>query len=160
MTIKPSKFNNDNPDIITFPAAVFVTFFITGIITDRALSYGLVFDGFRHPFGWVITLIGIVLYGWASRQFLKAATFIRVRKPTITLVTKGPYKFSRNPMYIAATMIYAGFSLAFGKSITLVFLIPCLAVLQYGVIVREEDYLKAKFGDKYLKYQNKVRRWV
>ena len=160
MTIKPLKFYNDNPEVITFPTAIFGTFFIIGIITDQALYHSLVFDGFRHQFGWIMILIGLVLYGWASKQFFKATTHIRVRKPAVTIVTKGPYKFSRNPMYIAATMVYAGLSLTFGKLITLVFLIPCLVVLHYGVIVREEEYLKGKFGEKYLKYQSKVRRWI
>ena len=160
MTIKPLKFYNDNPEVITFPTVIFGTFFIIGIITDRGLNQNLVFDGFQHPFGWVIIIIGLFLYGWASKHFFIATTNIRVRKPAVTVVTKGPYKFSRNPMYIAATIIYVGLAIAFGKSITLFFLIPCLAVLHYGVVVREEEYLKTKFGDKYLKYESKVRRWI
>ena len=122
MTIQPSNLNNDNPEVTTLPAVIFATFFIIGIITDRALNPSLVFDGFRHPFGWVIIIIGLVLYGWASRQFFRATTYIKVRKPAITIVTSGPYKFSRNPMYIASAMVYVGFSIAFGKLITLVFL--------------------------------------
>jgi len=160
MNIQPSNLNNDNPEVTTLPAVIFATFFIIGFITDRALNHSLAFDGFRHPFGWVIIIIGLVLYGWASKHFFIATTNIRVRKTAVTVVTQGPYKFSRNPMYIAATIIYVGLSIAFGKSITLIFLIPCLAVLHFGVIVREEEYLKTKFGDKYLKYQSKVRRWI
>ena len=160
MTIKPLKFYNDNPEVITFPTAIFGTFFIIGIITDQALYHSLVFDGFRHQFGWIMILIGLVLYGWASKQFFRGMAYTKVRQPAVEIVTKGPYKFSRNPMYIAATIIYVGLSIAFGKSITLIFLIPCLAVLHYGVIVREEDYLKTKFGNTYSKYQSKVRRWI
>lgn len=160
MTNKLSKLDNDNPEVITFPTVIFATFFIIGIITDRALNHTLFFDGFRHPFGWVSILIGIVLFGWASKQFVGATTYIKVSKPAVTLITQGPYKFSRNPMYIAAMMVYAGLAIAFGKSTTLVLLIPCLAVLHFGVIIREEDYLQAKFGDKYSRYQNKVRRWI
>ena len=160
MTTKPSNLNNDNPEVITFPIVIFATFLIIGIITDRALNHDFVFGELRHPFGWAIMLIGLVLYGWASKQFFTATTYIRVRKPAITIVTSGPYKFSRNPMYIASAMVYVGFSIAFGKLITLVFLLPCLAVLHFGVIVREERNLEAKFGDQYSKYQSKVRRWI
>ena len=160
MTNKWADLDNDNPEVITFPSVIFATFFIIGIITDRALNHTLFFDGFHHPFGWPLILIGLILFGWASKEFIGATTPIKVRKPAITIVTKGPYKFSRNPMYIAATIVYAGLAIAFGKTMTLAFLIPCLAVLHYGVIVREEDYLKAKFGDNYSIYQSKVRRWI
>jgi protein-S-isoprenylcysteine O-methyltransferase Ste14 len=160
VTIKPPQLNNDNPEIITFPTAIFATFFITGIISDRALNYNLLFDGFRHPFGWAIILIGLILYGWASKQFFRGMIYTKAKQPAVAIVTKGPYKFSRNPMYLAASMVYLGLSITFGKTITLVFLIPCLAVLHYGVILREENHLKAKFGDQYLKYQSKVRRWI
>jgi len=121
MTANWQNFDNDNPEVITFPPVIFATFFIMGAITDRALSHTLNFDGFHHPSGWALIVIGLLLVGWASNHFVGAKTPINVRKPTTTVVTDGPYKFSRNPMYVAATMVYAGLAVAFGKSVTLVF---------------------------------------
>ncbi len=150
----------DSPDVLTFPPVIYATFFIIGIITDRDLSHSMEFYGFRHPSGWALVLIGTLIVAWAVARFVKAKTHVDVRKPATTIVTDGPYKFSRNPMYLAATLLYAGIAVSFGKTVTLACLIPCLIVLHYGVIVREERYLEAKFGDQYRNYCSKVRRWI
>jgi protein-S-isoprenylcysteine O-methyltransferase Ste14 len=63
-------------------------------------------------------------------------------------------------MYLAATLLYAGVAIAYGKTVTLALLIPCLVVMHYGVITREERYLDGKFGDAYRTYRAKVRRWL
>jgi protein-S-isoprenylcysteine O-methyltransferase Ste14 len=63
-------------------------------------------------------------------------------------------------MYLAATLLYAGVAIAYGKTATLALLIPCLVVMHYGVITREERYLDGKFGDAYRTYRAKVRRWL
>lgn len=154
----PDEF--DSPDVLTFPPVIYLTFFVIGIITDRALSHSMEFHGFRHPSGWLLVLIGSIIVAWAVARFGKAKTHIDVRKPATAIVTDGPYKFSRNPMYLAATLLYAGISICFGKTVTLGCLIPCLLVLHYGVIVREERYLDAKFGEQYRTYCSRVRRWI
>jgi protein-S-isoprenylcysteine O-methyltransferase Ste14 len=150
----------DSPEVLTFPPVIYATFFIIGIITDRALSHSIEFYGFPHRAGWVLAVIGFLIVGWAVARFVKEKTHVDVRKPATTLVIQGPYRFSRNPMYLAATLLYAGVAIAYGKTATLVFLIPCLIVMHYGVITREERYLDGKFGDTYRDYRTKVRRWL
>jgi protein-S-isoprenylcysteine O-methyltransferase Ste14 len=63
-------------------------------------------------------------------------------------------------MYLAATLLYAGVALSLSLVWTLAALIPCLVVLHYGVILREERYLEGKFGQRYLDYRARVRRWL
>ncbi|MBK19849.1 MAG: protein-S-isoprenylcysteine methyltransferase [Rhodospirillaceae bacterium] len=150
----------DSPNVITFPPVIYGTFFIIGIITDRALSHSLDFHGYRHPVGWVLVAVGAFIVCWALAQFIKSKTHVDVRKPATTLVTDGPYRFSRNPMYLAASLLYAGIAIAFGKVATLACLLPCVFVLHYGVIKREEHYLEEKFGDEYTQFRARIRRWL
>ncbi|NKB22259.1 MAG: DUF1295 domain-containing protein [Alphaproteobacteria bacterium] len=150
----------DSPDVLTFPPVIYLTFFVIGIITDRALSHSIGFQGFSHPAGWVLAATGFLIVCWAVTRFIRQKTHVDVRKPATTIVTDGPYRFSRNPMYLAATLLYAGIVIAYGKMATLGCLIPCLIVMHYGVIAREERYLEGKFSDSYRDYCAKVRRWI
>jgi protein-S-isoprenylcysteine O-methyltransferase Ste14 len=162
MTGKPTNPSTeaDSPEVLTFPPVIYGTFFIIGIITDRALGHSLEFFGFPHRAGWALVVIGFLIVGWAIARFVKEKTHVDVRKPATTLVCDGPYRFSRNPMYLAATLLYAGVAIAFGKTATLGLLIPCLIVMHYGVITREERYLDGKFSETYRDYRAKVRRWL
>ena len=152
--------NTDGPEVITFPSVIFATFLIVGLVTDRALIHTLEFYGYPHPGGWSFIILGILLFCWSSAHFIKAKTFIDIRKPATKLITRGPYKISRNPMYLSNTLIYLGISIVFGQTVTLVCILPCLFVLHYYAIVKEEQYLELKFGNIYLSYRQRVRRWV
>ena len=68
--------------------------------------------------------------------------------------------FSRNPMYIALTLLYLGIAIYFGLVWALLLLPFALATIHYGVIIREESYLERKFGEDYLAYKSRVRRWI
>jgi protein-S-isoprenylcysteine O-methyltransferase Ste14 len=81
-------------------------------------------------------------------------------KPTSALVVDGPYRYSRNPIYLADALIYIGISVVIDTLWPILLLPIALAVLQQGVIAREERYLERKFGDQYRQYQASVRRWL
>ncbi len=76
------------------------------------------------------------------------------------LVTSGPYRFTRNPMYLGMASLYAGIALAFGLLWSLALLLAVLVVIDRGVIAREERYLERRFGDEYRIYKQQVRRWL
>ena len=76
------------------------------------------------------------------------------------LVTEGPFQFSRNPIYLALTLIYCGIGMAADSGWVLGLVVPVLAVMRYGVIAAEERYLEAKFGEAYRHYKGHVRRWL
>ena len=95
-----------------------------------------------------------------ARRFLAAGTNIPPNLPTTALVVDGIYGRTRNPLYLGATLVYLGLSVAAGSPWAIVLVVPLLWVINVGVIGREERYLERKFGDAYRAYKGRVRRWV
>jgi len=114
----------------------------------------------RFTLGPLLFLLGLALVLTVVRHFRRAGTSIRTEKPTTALVTDGPFRYSRNPAYVALTLAYLAITLAVDSLWVLVLLLPVLAVMRWGVIAREERYLEAKFGDGYRDYKARVRRWL
>lgn len=152
--------DTEAPDVLTFPPVIFLAFYAMGYVTDRAFPADIGSLETRWIAGGVLLALSVALVAWAVVRFVKARTHVDVRKPATSLVSDGPYRLSRNPMYLAMILFYAGFAVGFSLPLTLAFLIPCLAVLHHGVIVREEGYLERRFGDEYRTYKNRVRRWM
>ena len=150
----------DSPEVITLPPFIFLGFYVIGYISDRAFptDFGTVYG--RYVAGGLMLAISAALVVWSVACFVRAKTHVDVRKPATSLITDGPYRLSRNPIYLAMVLFYAGFAVVFSLSITLGLLVPCLALLHYGVISREETYLNRIFGDDYRAYKAKVRRWI
>jgi protein-S-isoprenylcysteine O-methyltransferase Ste14 len=110
--------------------------------------------------GGSLMLVAIVLFTLSVRQFLATGTAIQTHRPTTTILRTGPYRFSRNPIYLSFTLLYIGIGIWINSAWLLAMLIPTLVVISYGVIAREERYLAQKFGDEYLRYKASVRRWL
>lgn len=90
----------------------------------------------------------------------QAGTDVRPDKPTSSLIVEGPYRFSRNPIYLGFTLFYSGIT-ALANSLPSDLLLPfVLVVMRRGVIEREEHYLERIFGEEYLRYKASVRRWA
>jgi protein-S-isoprenylcysteine O-methyltransferase Ste14 len=75
-------------------------------------------------------------------------------------VTGGPFRFTRNPIYLGMFLGLIGLAIAFDSLWVLAMLVPFALVIRYGVVAREESYLERKFGDVYLAYKSGVRRWL
>lgn len=110
--------------------------------------------------GWVPVVIGMVIAILTLPKFWKHGTNLNVHRPTTTIITDGPYRYSRNPAYLALTLLYVGVSILLASFWALVLVVPAVLTLTYGVIVREERYLDRKFGDDYRRYKASVRRWI
>ena len=80
--------------------------------------------------------------------------------PVMALVTDGPFRYTRNPLYMASTTIYSGIALSTGVWWLWVTLVPALMVVHWKIVKREEQFLEWKFGDRYRSYKSRVRRWV
>ena len=156
----PKRDGIDHPNVITYPPVIFMLFYGIGYLADRAFPVELGTLQIRYAIGGLLLAFSGVLVFWALARFIRAKTHVDVRKPATSLVTDGPYRLSRNPMYVALTLFYAGFAIAFSLPLTLGALIPCLIVMRRGVIDREEAYLDLKFGDDYRAYKARVRRWI
>ena len=105
----------------------------------------------RPPLGWGLAVIAGVALNWlAPLPFL----------PTTTIVESGPYRFTRNPIYLGMFLGLIGLAIAFDDLWLFMTLVPFALVIRYGVVAREEAYLERKFGDAYRAYRSRVRRWV
>ena len=91
---------------------------------------------------------------------LRAGVDPHPHEPITAIIATGPYAVSRNPMYVTAIVVYVGIAFV----VNMVWLIATLpfgiGLLYYGVIAREESYMEKVFGDEYLKYKARVRRWI
>jgi len=109
--------------------------------------------------GWLI-LLAVALFALSVREFRRARTPIRTRKLVTVVITTGPYRFSRNPIYLSFTLLQLGLGVWANSAWLVGMLIPTLLLMSYGVIAREERYMAQKFGDEYLRYRASVRRWI
>jgi protein-S-isoprenylcysteine O-methyltransferase Ste14 len=105
-------------------------------------------------------VLGILLLILANMMFSRHKTPPEPWKPAAELVQDGPYRFTRNPIYLSFALIYLGISLIFNLEFALVLLTPGLVVIDRNQISREELYLKEKFGEEYDRYKARVRRWI
>jgi protein-S-isoprenylcysteine O-methyltransferase Ste14 len=112
------------------------------------------------PIGGMLVLIAVALFITSVRTFRKAGTPVPGNRPTTTIVRTGPYRFSRNPVYLAFTMFHLGLAVWVNSLALLLTLLPALALMALVVIPREERYLKARFPLEYLPYKAAVRRWL
>jgi protein-S-isoprenylcysteine O-methyltransferase Ste14 len=110
--------------------------------------------------GLTFVLIGIALAALSVRRFHLAGTSIVPGEPSTALVESGPYAFTRNPIYIGFVLAYFGLAIMLTSLWVLLLLIPVLAILQRGVVEREEAYLERQFGEAYRKYKTRVPRWL
>jgi len=112
------------------------------------------------PAGTIVTVLAIALFVSAVRTLRAAGTPIPGNRPTTTIVRTGPYRFSRNPIYLAFSLVQLGLSLWVNSLVLLITLIPAVALMWLVVIPREERYLEARFPSEYSPYKASVRRWL
>ncbi len=107
-----------------------------------------------------LVAIGIATIVWSALTFRRAQTTIVPHQPPSALVEAGPYRFSRNPIYLADLIILAGVVLILGAPLALILLVPFREVLLRLFILPEEAVLERDLGPAYLDYKTRVRRWL
>ncbi len=115
---------------------------------------------FLEKVGAVVFLAGCALGFSGLVMFRLARTSPFPERPTKALVVRGPYLFTRNPMYLAMTLVSLGVALFANALWPLLFLVPAVLVIRYAAIEREERYLLSRFGQAYEEYRSRVRRWL
>jgi protein-S-isoprenylcysteine O-methyltransferase Ste14 len=115
------------------------------------------------PTGWpgaMVFVLALALVTWAIVTITRAGSNVPTNLPTTTIVGRGPYRFTRNPIYLGMFLGLIGLAIAFDDLWLLMMLVPFALVIRYGVVAREEAYLERKFGDVYRGYRSRVRRWL
>jgi protein-S-isoprenylcysteine O-methyltransferase Ste14 len=141
---------------------LFALGFAAGWMIERARPLALVPGAPRwtEPAGLAIVALGLGLMAWALLTFRRARTAVYPNRPAARLVAAGPYRWSRNPMYVGLTAAYLGLALLADTAWPVLLLPVVLVALTLGVIRREERYLAAAFGPAYADYRRRVRRWL
>lgn len=113
------------------------------------------------PVGGVLALAGFGIMAWAAGLFRRRGNNLPPWQPVSELIISGPYRWTRNPMYLGMALLYAGLAIAFDSLLALVLLaVLVLPIIQTQVIAKEERYLEGKFGEPYLAYKKQVGRWL
>ncbi|HET6796509.1 MAG TPA: isoprenylcysteine carboxylmethyltransferase family protein [Gemmatimonadales bacterium] len=153
------KPGSDSPGVVVFPPLLFVGTLALGLLLHWLEPLHPLSPSVARPIGFILLILSVLLARSAEQAMKRAGTNIRPDQPSLAIVTDGPFRFTRNPMYLAGIGLYLAVTLLLNALWPLVLLPLMLAVLQWGVIRREETYLEAKFGAQYRDYRTRVRRW-
>jgi protein-S-isoprenylcysteine O-methyltransferase Ste14 len=152
--------NQDNPGIYVPPPLIYLLPLILGLLLDRRAHVPFLPRSAARGLGWPLIGGGVLLAGWFLQTMRDADAPIRTDRPVPRLTTEGPFRYSRNPGYLSLAMIYAGIAVLRNTLWAILLLPLVLYVIQREVIGREERYLERTFGEEYLAYKARVRRWV
>jgi protein-S-isoprenylcysteine O-methyltransferase Ste14 len=142
------------------PPFVYLGAIALGLVLHLLWPARLVPLSVSTPIGAMLTLLAVALFVSAVRTFRAAGTPIPGYRPTTTIVRTGPYRFSRNPIFLASSLLQLGLSFWVNSLGLLITLIPAVALMGLVVIPKEERYLEARFPSQYPAYKASVRRWL
>ncbi|RBP04579.1 protein-S-isoprenylcysteine O-methyltransferase Ste14 [Roseiarcus fermentans] len=151
----------DHADVLVPPPVALALSVAAAWLADRLWPAPFLPPGFpRWPAGGVVIALGLAIALAAIVQFRRAGTAVRPDRPSRAVLTTGPYRWSRNPIYLAMLLVVAGLAVALDSLWQLAALAVLYGVLRWGVVAREEAYLERKFGAAYRDYARRVRRWI
>ena len=142
------------------PPLVYLGTIALGVMLHVARPVSLLQRGVSPGIGAVVVLLAIGLFLFAVRTFRAAGTPVPGNLPTTTIVATGPYRFSRNPIYLAFSLLQLGIALWVNSLWLVLTLLVAVAIMSIVVIPREERYLEARFPSAYFPYKASVRRWL
>ena len=150
----------DNPGVIFRPPMLYLAAFVVVLVCRWFRPMPICDDGTGFWAGLVVVAIAIAFLIWGRRTMVAAGTNVDPALPATAIVDSGPFRFSRNPLYLGLTLAYLGFALVANTWWSAVVLVPLLIVMHFGVVLREERYLDKKFGESYRQYRVRVRRYL
>ncbi len=140
--------------------ATIIAGYVIGELVPILMTYELGTPGRYWIGGAIVVLAGYFLGIWPSRLFRDTGQNVTPWSETPEIIIKGPYKFTRNPMYLMMLLVNLGFAVILSEA-WIVILMPALALVLYHIAIKHEEvYLEEKFGDSYRAYKETVRRWI
>jgi protein-S-isoprenylcysteine O-methyltransferase Ste14 len=149
----------DHPDLPVKPPVIFLVAMLIGFVAHWVRPVSVRPDGF-WLLGVLFLVAGLTLVQWSALLFRKHDTAVFPWLPTRTIVTEGPYAFTRNPIYLGFALVQLGVGFWTDRLAVVLMVIPAVVATNSWVIAREEAYLERKFGDAYADYLRRVRRWL
>jgi protein-S-isoprenylcysteine O-methyltransferase Ste14 len=141
------------------PPVIYLGAIALGVVIHFVWPVPLVPSAVSMPVGVIGTLVAVALFVYAVRTFKAAGTPVPGNLPTTTIVRSGPYRFSRNPIYLAFSLLQLAIAVWVNSPWLVLTLVAAVAVMSLVVIPREERYLEARFPSEYSPYKVSVRRW-
>ncbi len=153
--------SSDNPGVIAFPPFIWLAnAVISALVHFFLIQLPIMSYSACLVCGIVLVILAPTLALSALVTMKAAGTNVAPAKPALTIVRGGPFRFTRNPMYLALCLLQVALGFFLNDWITLLFVVPLALIFHYGVILREERYLTTKFGEPYLQLKREVRRWL
>lgn len=152
--------NIDHAQVMVMPPLVFLGYLIGALLVNWVVPFTVPWMLVVRIGGGIMVIAGFWLAGSAFSRMTKAHTSPDPHQPTTVLITKGPYRFTRNPIYLGFFLIYLGFTLLAGTLWGLIASPFLLLTVTNAAIRAEENYLEDKFGEQYADYRSRVRRWI
>lgn len=149
-----------HPDVVVRPPVLHLVALLIAVAIKRWRPHPIYLPELTSIVGLVFTAMAVILVGACLHAFNRRHTPVSTHRTPSALIEEGPYRYSRNPIYIALALLNLGFTFWTNNGWGLVLLLPVLIVIQKGVVEREEAYLTARFGEAYTAYTRRVRRWV
>jgi len=146
----------DRPNVSIFPPLLFLAWLLIGLAVDRRRRV----PAGAEVLGGMFVGTGTGITVWAIRTMHHHRTNVLPYKPASTVVQNGPFRWSRNPMYLSFALIQVGLGLLWRRSGPLLTVPAALLCCWWGIIKREEAYMERRFGEPYRRYAQKVRRWL
>jgi protein-S-isoprenylcysteine O-methyltransferase Ste14 len=147
----------DRAGVIAPPPLIYAAFWGLGWLGRKLLRVDI---PHAELIGAALCVVAIAFGLAAAWELHRARTTIDPFGATTAIVRSGPYRVTRNPLYVSLALFYAGLALIAHAFPAILLLPVALLVMTYGVIRREELYLERKFGVEYREYRHRVRRWL
>lgn len=150
----------DHAQLPVPPPLAYLVAAVLGVGLDLALPLPVAPMAVGVVAGAALIVLAAALLGWAARTMVAAGEHPDPQRPTTAIVTTGPYRVTRNPIYVAMALFTVGVALLVNSGWGLALVVPALIATHYLAIAREERYLEGKLGDEYRSYRGRVRRWI
>lgn len=150
----------DRPGVVALPPLIYLAAMVAGLLLHLLLPLSMPIPPAVRGTGAGLLFMGLVFAGIARAGFSRAGTNVNPHQPATALVTTGAYRFSRNPMYVGLALVFVGLALWTRVGWLLVLFPGVVAIMHWGVVLREERYLARKFGAEFQAYRAKVRRYL
>jgi protein-S-isoprenylcysteine O-methyltransferase Ste14 len=150
----------DRATVAVLPPVILSVAILSGVALEWVHPTGLLPASTSMPLGIVAIVFATGLVVWAARELSRARTAFDVRRATTAIVVTGPYRLTRNPVYLSMLLLYLGIGALLNSAWMVALTWPVGSILCFTAIRPEERYLQRKFPDAYTRYKTTVRRWL